>query len=310
MQGLHHIAELVDGAQGILPGTVGRVRSKERYGAVAPVVYPARRAVLGDAWREWNGKFRDDVRRFLRGDDGLVSVLATRLLASPDLYAYKEREPEESINFVTCHDGFTLNDLVSYNDKHNAANGEQNRDGADENYSWNCGTEGPTAEPEIERIRTRQVKSFLALNLLAIGTPMLLAGDEVRRTQQGNNNAYCQDNEISWFDWSLVEKHAGLRRFVKLLLACRLDLHRNSADSGATLIEVLGSASVRWHGVELDKSRLGAPFPQLGSHSKSAASGSDPALDSECLLGAAQLRASARARGLPGSVAAMDRHRS
>ena len=163
---------------------------------------------VGDTWREWNGKFRDDVRRFLRGDDGLVSVLATRLLASPDLYAHKEREPEESINFVTCHDGFTLNDLVSYNDKHNAANGEQNRDGADENCSWNCGTEGPTADPEIERIRTRQVKNFLALNLLAIGTPMLL-GDEVRRTQQGNNNAYCQDNEISWFDWSLVEKHAG-----------------------------------------------------------------------------------------------------
>ena len=229
---------------------------------------------VGDAWREWNGKFRDDVRRFLRGDDGLVSVLATRLLASPDLYAYKEREPEESINFVTCHDGFTLNDLVSYNDKHNAANGEQNRDGADENYSWNCGTEGPTADPEIERIRTRQVKTFLALNLLAIGTPMLLAGDEVRQTQQGNNNAYCQDNEISWFDWSLVKKHSGLRRFVKLLLACRLDLHRNSADSGATLIEVLGSASVRWHGVELDKADWGphshslaatARAPRLGA---------------------------------------------
>ena len=229
---------------------------------------------VGDAWREWNGKFRDDVRRFLRGDDGLVSVLATRLLASPDLYAHKEREPEESINFVTCHDGFTLNDLVSYNDKHNAANGEQNRDGADENYSWNCGAEGPTTDPEIERIRTRQVKNFLALNLLAIGTPMLLAGDEVRRTQQGNNNAYCQDNEISWFDWSLVEKHAGLRRFVKLLLACRLDLHRDSADSDATLIEFLGSASVRWHGVELDKADWGdhshslaatARVPHLGA---------------------------------------------
>ena len=212
---------------------------------------------VGDAWREWNGKFRDDVRRFLRGDDGLVSVLATRLLASPDLYAHKEREPEESINFVTCHDGFTLNDLVSYNDKHNAANGEHNRDGSDENYSWNCGAEGPTTDPEIERIRTRQVKNFLALNLLAVGTPMLLAGDEVRRTQQGNNNGYCQDNETSWFDWSLVEKHAGLRRFVKLLLACRLDLHRDSADSDATLMEFLGSASVRWHGVELDKADWG-----------------------------------------------------
>jgi len=128
-----------------------------------------------------------------------------------------------------------------------------NRDGTDGNYSWNCGAEGPTTDPQIERIRTCQVKNFLALNLLAIGTPMLLAGDEVRRTQQGNNDAYCQDNEISWFDWSLVEKHAGLCRFAKLLLACRLDLHRNSADSGTTLLEFLDSASVRWHGMELDK---------------------------------------------------------
>ena len=137
-----------------------------------------------------------------------------------------------------------------------------------------CGAEGPTTDPEIERIRTRQVKNFLALNLLAIGTPMLLAGDEVRRTQQGNNNAYCQDNEISWFDWSLVEKHAGLLRFVKLLLAGRLDLHRESADSAATLMEILGSASVRWHGVEPNKADWGphshslaatARVPHLGA---------------------------------------------
>ncbi|MGO9111823.1 MAG: alpha-amylase family glycosyl hydrolase [Thermoguttaceae bacterium] len=123
---------------------------------------------VGDAWREWNGRFRDDLRRFVRGDEGLVSALATRLLASPDLYAHKEREPEQSINFVTCHDGFTLNDLVSYNEKHNEANGEQNRDGCNDNCSWNCGVEGPTDDPEIERLRNRQVKNLLALNLLAI----------------------------------------------------------------------------------------------------------------------------------------------
>ena len=219
---------------------------------------------VGDAWREWNGKFRDDVRSFLRGDDGMVSALATRLLASPDLYAHKEREPEESTNFVTCHDGFTLNDLVSHNAKHNEANGEQNRDGANDNYSWNCGTEGPTTDPVIEQLRSRQVKNFLALNLLAIGTPMLLAGDEVRRTQQGNNNAYCQDNELSWFDWSLVEEQAGLRRFVKLLLACRLDLGRDTADRSATLIEFLDDACLQWHGVKLNG-------PDWGPHSHSLA---------------------------------------
>ena len=208
---------------------------------------------VGDAWREWNGRFRDDVRRFVRGDEGMVSALATRLLASPDLYAHKEREPEQSINFVTCHDGFTLNDLVSYNEKHNEANGEENRDGSNDNYSWNCGVEGPSDDAEIERLRNCQVKNLLALNLLAIGTPMILGGDEFRRTQLGNNNAYCQDNEISWFDWSLVEKHAGLLRFVKLLLACRLDPVRDIASSHATLSQFLESARVHWHGVEVSQ---------------------------------------------------------
>ncbi len=219
---------------------------------------------VGDSWREWNGRFRDDVRRFLRGDDGMVSAIASRLLASPDLYAHKAREPEQSINFVTCHDGFTLNDLVSYNEKHNEANGEENRDGADDNSSWNCGIEGPSSDPEIERLRNRQVKNFLALNLLAVGTPMLLAGDEVRRTQKGNNNAYCQDNEISWFDWSLVKTHAGLRRFVKLLLACRLDPDRDATDHNTTLIEFLDNARIQWHGVKLDR-------PDWGQHSHSLA---------------------------------------
>jgi glycogen operon protein len=219
---------------------------------------------VGDAWREWNGKARDDIRRFVRGDDGFVSALAARLLASPDLYAHKARGPEESINFVTCHDGFTLNDLVSYNDKHNEANGERNRDGANDNGSWNCGVEGPTSDPEIERLRARQVKNLLTLNLLAIGTPMLLAGDEVRRTQRGNNNAYCQDNEISWFDWDLLEKHAGIRRFVKLLLACRLDSHRDLDDQDATLTEVIGQVRLHWHGVKLNE-------PDWRAHSHSLA---------------------------------------
>ena len=175
----------------------------------------------GDAWKEWNGRFRDDARRFVKGDNHSVSEVAARLLGSPDIYGYEEREPEQSINFITCHDGFTLNDLVSYNHKHNEANGENNRDGAADNLSWNCGVEGPSDDPAVEALRNRQCKNFLALLLLAVGSPMLLMGDEVRRTQNGNNNAYCQDNEISWFDWSLVERHADIHRFVKSLVEAR-----------------------------------------------------------------------------------------
>ena len=176
---------------------------------------------IGDSWKEWNGRFRDDVRSFFKGDRDTVSRFASRLLASPDIYGHEEREPEQSINFVTCHDGFTLNDLVSYNSKHNEANGEDNRDGTNDNLSWNCGVEGPTDDPEVERLRNRQVKNFFAVTLLAVGTPMLLMGDEVRRTQSGNNNAYAQDNETSWFDWGLLTKHGDVRRFVKRLIAGR-----------------------------------------------------------------------------------------
>src|SRR5262249_29337179 len=151
---------------------------------------------VGDAWQEWNGRFRDDVRRFLKGDERSVPQLAARLVGSPDIYEHKQREAEHSINFVTCHDGFTLNDLVSYDRQHNEATGENNRDGADDNASWNCGVEGPTDDPGVEALRDRQVKNFFTLTLLAVGTPMLLMGDEVRRTQQGNNNAYCHDGDI------------------------------------------------------------------------------------------------------------------
>src|SRR5262249_24514496 len=144
-----------------------------------------------------------------------------RLLGSPELYGNEKRDAEQSINFVTCHDGFTLNDLVSYNDKHNYQNGEGNHDGANDNRSWNCGAEGVTDDPAIERLRNRQVKNFLTVTVLSLGVPMLLMGDEVRRTQLGNNNAYCHDNETNWFDWSLVSKHADVHRFVRLLLARR-----------------------------------------------------------------------------------------
>jgi Type II secretory pathway, pullulanase PulA and related glycosidases len=169
---------------------------------------------LGDSWKEWNGRFRDDVRAFFRGEPGTVTRFADRLVGSPELYGHKEREAEQSVNFVTCHDGFTLNDLVSYDRKHNEANGEDNRDGANDNRSWNCGIEGPTDDPAIERLRNRQVRNFLTVTMLSLGMPMMSMGDELRRTQSGNNNAYCQDNEISWFDWTLLERHAELHRFV------------------------------------------------------------------------------------------------
>jgi glycogen operon protein len=208
---------------------------------------------IGDSWKEWNGRFRDDVRSFLRGERDSVSKFASRLLGSPDIYGHEEREPEQSINFVTCHDGFTLNDLVSYNQKHNEANGEENRDGSNDNMSWNCGIEGPTDDSWIERIRNRQVKNFFAVTLLAAGSPMLLMGDEVRRTQQGNNNAYGQDNELSWFDWDLVGKHAEVLRFVQRLIAGRLQRDVSLEDPGLTLNQLLHHSKIAWHGVKLNQ---------------------------------------------------------
>ena len=199
-------------------------------------------------------QFRDDVRSFLKGDNGTVGRVAARLFGSPDLYGHEEREAEQSVNFVTCHDGFTLNDLVSYNHKHNEANGEANRDGTEGNLSWNCGVEGPTADPAVERLRTRQVKNFFTLTLLALGVPMLLMGDEVRRTQRGNNNAYCQDNDLSWLDWTLLEPHRDLHRFVKTLIAQRLQLARlvPAHDLGLSLNQLLRRAQIRPRGVRLD----------------------------------------------------------
>ncbi|NJD57323.1 MAG: glycogen debranching protein GlgX [Nitrospirae bacterium] len=213
---------------------------------------------IGDSWKEWNGRFRDDVRGFLKGDSDTVSKFASRLLGSPDIYGYEEHEPEQSINFVTCHDGFTLNDLVSYNGKHNEANGEDNRDGSNDNVSWNCGIEGPSDDPSVEQLRHRQVKNFFAVNLLAAGAPMLLMGDEVRRTQGGNNNAYGQDNEISWFDWGLVDKHPGLLRFVRRLIADRLKRDVSQGDPGLPLNQLIHRANIVWHGVKLNQPDWGA----------------------------------------------------
>jgi isoamylase len=208
---------------------------------------------VGDSWKEWNGRFRDDLRSFLSAADGAVPRLADRLLGSPSIYGHKQREAEQSVNFVTCHDGFTLNDLVSYNQKHNEANGEQNRDGSNDNRSWNSGAEGPTTDAAIERLRNRQVKNFFTATLLALGLPMILMGDEVRRTQLGNNNAYCQDNEISWFDWTLTERHPDVLRFVRLVIERRLLRDPGAERKRVTLNEWIRAAPLAWHGVELHR---------------------------------------------------------
>jgi glycogen operon protein len=219
---------------------------------------------IGDSWKEWNGRFRDDVRSFFRSDNGLVGRFADRLLGSPTIYGHKEREVEQSINYVTCHDGFTLNDLVSYNQKHNEANGEDNRDGANDNRSWNCGVEGPSDDPAVEKLRNRQVKNFLTIAMLSAGMPMVLMGDEVRRTQYGNNNAYCQDNETSWFDWDLLAKHADVHRFVTLLLNARRRLRNTEIfeRQRISLNQLLRGANLTWHGV-----KVGQPDWSMSSHS-------------------------------------------
>jgi glycogen operon protein len=172
-------------------------------------------------WAEWNGKYRDTVRQFWRGDGGVLSEVATRLMGSSDLYQANGRRPYASINFITAHDGFTLHDLVAYNEKHNEANGENNRDGSDDNLSWNCGHEGPTDNPDIIELRERQKRNFIAFLMISQGVPMLCGGDEIGRTQNGNNNAYCQDNEISWLDWNLDERKLALLEFTRSMISLR-----------------------------------------------------------------------------------------
>ena len=212
-------------------------------------------AFPGMAWTEWNGRYRDVMRRFVRGDPGLVGEVATRIAGSPDLYANNGRRPTNSINFITCHDGFTLYDLVSYNGKHNDANGEDNRDGSNDNLSWNCGVEGETDDPAVLALRRRQAKNFLAILMLSRGVPMLLAGDELMRTQRGNNNVWCQDNALGWFDWNLVEQNRDMLRFTRELIALRRRhtcLTCNRFFSG-TNVPGRDIPDVTWHGVRLNE---------------------------------------------------------
>jgi glycogen operon protein len=206
-------------------------------------------------WAEWNGRFRDDIRRYMRGDMGMISALATRFSGSSDLYRNSGRRPYHSINFITSHDGFTLIDLVSYNHKHNMANGEDNRDGTNDNFSWNCGAEGTTDNQGIMNLRWQLIKNYATLLLLSQGVPMIMAGDEFGRTQRGNNNAYCQDNKVSWVDWTLAEKNKHLLRFFQLLIHYRR-LHPVFRRGHFFVGEETGQSQLKditWYGINLDK---------------------------------------------------------
>lgn len=207
----------------------------------------------GYRWAEWNGRYRDDIRRFVRGDSGVVGAVATRIAGSSDIYNHDRHGPINSLNFITCHDGFTLNDLVSYNEKHNDANGENNRDGIEENLSYNFGVEGDTDHKEIQSLRDKQIKNFISLLMVSQGVPMILAGDEMGRTQQGNNNAYCQDNEISWVDWSLLNKNQDIYQYFRKMISLRKSissLRRKVFYNGA--VNERGLMDISWHGCKLN----------------------------------------------------------
>ncbi|WP_291986922.1 glycogen debranching protein GlgX [Candidatus Accumulibacter sp. ACC007] len=199
-------------------------------------------------WAEWNGKYRDDIRRFLKGDEGMVPVMAERIQGSPDLYGWNERGPTASINFITCHDGFTLHDLFTYNDKHNDDNGEHNRDGGNDNHSWNCGAEGETDDAQVNALRQRMIRNALAILLMSHGVPMLLMGDELGRTQRGNNNTYCHDNELNWLDWTLRERNSDLFDFTRKMIALRKahPLLRTGEFFGTSR----SPADIIWHGTQ------------------------------------------------------------
>ncbi len=231
----------------------------------------------GFRWREWNGRYRDSIRRFVRGDHGLIGEVATRVMGSSDLYAHSGRLPNTSINFITCHDGFTLYDLLSYNGKHNWANGENNCDGCNDNNSWNCGAEGDTENPAILALRLRQAKNLFALLLLSQGVPMILAGDEVLQTQHGNNNAYCQDNELSWFDWNLADQNVEIFTFVQGMIAFRKHhsclRHRKFLTGEPT--DGRGIADVTWHGKKLHTPEWDDPENQFLAYTLAAAGKDD-----------------------------------
>ena len=220
-------------------------------------------------WAEWNGKYRDVVRRYWTGDNGLLGELASRVAGSSDLYGLSGRQPYASINFVTAHDGFTLHDLVSYNHKHNEANGEGNRDGTDDNDSWNCGAEGPTDDPAIQVLRERQKRNFFATLLLSQGVPMMCGGDEIGRTQSGNNNAYCQDNPLSWFDWNLTKSQLEILAFVRQLITIKKEhpvFHRRRFFKGRHIkgSEVKDIAWFGSHGKEMISEDWGKGLLTLG----------------------------------------------
>ena len=218
-------------------------------------------------WAEWNGKFRDDVRSFVKGDPGMVPRLAARLTGSADLYQTSARQPIHSINFVTCHDGFTMQDLVAYQQKHNEGNGEDNRDGCSDNMSWNCGAEGPTQDPEILKLRRRQVRNLATLLMVSHGVPMILYGDEVGRTQRGNNNSYCQDNDLTWMNWDNNPEQRALYRFFKNLIRFRRHhalLRRESFELDAENPHV----EIYWHGTRLFQADWSAQSRALALHLK------------------------------------------
>jgi glycogen operon protein len=226
-------------------------------------------------WAEWNGKYRDGIRKFLKGEPGLLGDTAQRIQGSPDLYAWGGRGPATSINFITCHDGLTLMDMVSYNGKHNEANGENNNDGNNDNDSWNCGWEGETDDFGINMLRRRQIKNAVSILMMSQGVPMILMGDEVGRTQYGNNNTYCHDNDLNWLNWELIEKNADLFKFFKHIIAFRnahpvlrnRDHFRNHDYVGS------GYADITWHGTQAwqadwSESSQVLAFMLCGKHAK------------------------------------------
>lgn len=229
-------------------------------------------------WAEWNGKYRDDIRRFLKGDEGLAGIASRRLIGSPDVYARSGRTPNASVNFITCHDGFTLHDLFAYNGKHNEANGEDNRDGGNDNHSWNCGSEGDTDHGDVLQLRNRLIKNALTTLMVSQGVPMVLMGDEFGRTQYGNNNAYCQDNELGWMDWSLQEENSELFRFAKAIIAFRQAHPVLRSAHNLRNQDYMGSGypDVSWHGTrawhpDFSTSSRTVAFLLCGKHARGGA---------------------------------------
>jgi isoamylase len=273
-----------DGAPMQYPPVVWRIELSETLAQTKVIAEPWDAGGLyqvgqfpGTRWSEWNGKFRDDVRRFIRGDFALVGAIASRISGSADLYEAGDRLPTNSVNFVTAHDGFTLNDLVSYNEKHNEANGEGNRDGADDNSSWNHGVEGETDDSAIEESRNRSVKNYAAILLVSQGVPMFLSGDEVRRTQHGNNNTYCQDNELSWFDWTALDRHADVFRFFKEMIAFRKrhrSLQRRRFFTSKPTPR--GLPDIAWHGLDAGRPPWDEPLARVLAFTFGGLSAAEP----------------------------------